>query len=60
MTFRPNTLQQGVRATLMLAQFIVGYFILLFVMSWNGWMFLCIGLGVWIGSFVFDWKTVTV
>lgn len=60
MAFRPNALQQGMRVTLGLAQFVVGYFVLLLIMSWNVWIFLCIGLGWWVGEFVFDWRTVNI
>ncbi|KAJ0346514.1 hypothetical protein COL26b_004925 [Colletotrichum chrysophilum] len=55
--FRPNVLQQAIRALLHMVQFAVAYFIMLLAMYYNGYIIICIFLGSYIGSFIFQWET---
>ncbi|KAG5956794.1 hypothetical protein E4U58_006428 [Claviceps cyperi] len=55
-SFRPNALQQGVRAFLHLLAFFVGYILMLLAMYYNGYVLLCIFLGAFIGAFIFQWE----
>ncbi|KAG6146729.1 hypothetical protein E4U28_008532 [Claviceps purpurea] len=54
--FRPNALQQGVRAFLHLLAFFVGYILMLLAMYYNGYILLCIFLGAFVGAFIFQWE----
>jgi copper transporter 1 len=56
--FRPNVLQQAVRALLHMLQFAVAYFIMLLAMYYNGYIIICIFIGAYLGSFVFHWETI--
>lgn len=56
--FRPNFLQQMVRAGLHMVQFGVAYFIMLLAMYYNGYIIICILIGAFIGSFIFSWEQV--
>ncbi|KAF2102903.1 Ctr-domain-containing protein [Rhizodiscina lignyota] len=56
--FRPNVLQQGVRALLHMLQFAVAYFIMLLAMYFNGYIIICIFIGAFLGFFIFGWETV--
>lgn len=56
--FRPNLIQQMVRATLHMLQFAVAYFIMLLAMYYNGYFIICIFIGAWIGAFIFSWEAV--
>ncbi|RDW74008.1 hypothetical protein BP5796_07450 [Coleophoma crateriformis] len=58
-TFRPNMLQQAVRATLHMLQFAVAYFIMLLAMYFNGYIIICIIIGAWLGAFAFSWESVS-
>ncbi|KAL7929412.1 Ctr copper transporter family domain-containing protein [Trichoderma chlorosporum] len=58
--FRPNVLQQAIRALLHMVQFAVAYFVMLLAMYYNGYFIICIFIGAYIGSFVFHWETMTV
>lgn len=60
MSFRPNIVQQAVRATLHMVQFAVAYFVMLLAMTYNGYIIICIIIGAWIGGFAFTWETITV
>ncbi|KAF6824382.1 Copper transport protein ctr4-like protein 1 [Colletotrichum plurivorum] len=55
--FRPNVFQQAVRALLHMTQFAVAYFVMLLAMYYNGYLIICIFLGSYIGSFIFQWET---
>ncbi|KAK8004874.1 Copper transporter ctr4 [Apiospora arundinis] len=55
--FRPTVLQQAVRALLHTLQFAVAYFVMLLAMYYNGYIIICIFIGAYIGSFVFQWET---
>jgi copper transporter 1 len=57
-TFRPNMLQQFVRATLHMLQFAVAYLVMLLAMYYNGYLIICIIIGAWLGAFVFSWESV--
>lgn len=59
MSFRPNILQQMIRATLHMVQFAVAYFIMLLAMYYNGYFIICIFIGAWIGAFAFSWEQIT-
>lgn len=56
--FRPNVIQQAVRALLHMLQFAVAYFIMLLAMYFNGYIIICIIIGAYLGFFVFGWETV--
>ncbi|KAK8928117.1 Copper transport protein CTR4 [Metarhizium anisopliae] len=55
--FRPNVLQQGIRAFLHLLAFVVAYILMLLAMYYNGYIILCIFLGSFFGAFIFQWET---
>jgi copper transporter 1 len=57
-SFRPNVLQQAIRALLHMLQFAVAYFIMLLAMYFNGYIIICIIIGAYLGFFVFSWETV--
>jgi solute carrier family 31 (copper transporter), member 1 len=54
--FRPNVLQQAIRAFLHMAQFALAYFIMLLAMYYNGYLLICIFIGAYLGAFVFHWE----
>ncbi|KAK7963393.1 Ctr copper transporter family-domain-containing protein [Apiospora saccharicola] len=54
--FRPTVLQQAVRALLHTLQFAVAYFVMLLAMYYNGYIIICILIGAYIGSFIFQWE----
>lgn len=58
--FRPNVLQQGIRALLHMCQFAVAYFVMLLAMYYNGYFIICIFIGAYIGYFVFGWESFNV
>ncbi|PNP55357.1 hypothetical protein THARTR1_04499 [Trichoderma harzianum] len=58
--FRPNVLQQAIRALLHMVQFAVAYFVMLLAMYYNGYFIICIFIGAYLGAFVFHWETLTV
>ncbi|KAF1808299.1 Ctr copper transporter, partial [Eremomyces bilateralis CBS 781.70] len=58
-TFRPNVLQQAIRALLHMLQFAVAYFVMLLAMYYNGYIIICIFIGAFIGSFLFSWEAVS-
>ncbi|KAH8586407.1 Ctr copper transporter family-domain-containing protein [Bisporella sp. PMI_857] len=57
--YRPNPLQQLIRAFLHCAQFTVAYFIMLLAMYYNGYIIICIIIGAFLGSFVCSWEWIT-
>lgn len=59
-SFRPNFLQQLVRALLHMLQFAVAYFIMLLAMYYNGYILICIFIGAYIGFFIFGWESFNV
>ena len=59
-SFRPNLLQQAIRALLHMLQFAVAYFIMLLAMYYNGYIIICIFIGAYIGYFIFGWQTVSI
>jgi solute carrier family 31 (copper transporter), member 1 len=59
-TFRPNLLQQALRALLHMLQFAVAYFIMLLAMYYNGYIIICIFIGAYIGYFIFGWESFNV
>ncbi|PBP27363.1 Ctr copper transporter family protein [Diplocarpon rosae] len=56
--FRPNILQQVVRASIHAVSFMVAYFVMLLAMYYNGYIIICIMIGAWLGAFVFQWESV--
>jgi solute carrier family 31 (copper transporter), member 1 len=58
--FRPNVLQQAVRATLLMLQFGLAYLIMLLAMYYNGFVIISIVVGAWLGAFVFGWESIDV
>jgi copper transporter 1 len=58
-TFRPNAIQQAIRATLHMVQFAVAYFVMLLAMYYNGYFIISIIIGAWLGAFVFSWESVS-
>ncbi|KAK4222546.1 Ctr copper transporter family-domain-containing protein [Podospora fimiseda] len=55
--YRPNFLEQAIRALLHMLQFAVAYFVMLLAMYYNGYIIICIFIGAYLGSFVFHWET---
>jgi copper transporter 1 len=58
LNFRPNVLQQAIRAGLHMVQFAVAYFIMLLAMYYNGYIIISIVVGAYLGAFVFSWETI--
>lgn len=54
---RPSILQQSVRAALHMMQFGIAYIVMLLAMYYNGYFIICIFLGAFVGSFIFNWET---
>ncbi|SPO02367.1 related to copper transport protein [Cephalotrichum gorgonifer] len=57
--FRPSVWQQAVRATLHMVQFAVAYILMLLAMYYNGYIIICIFIGIYIGGFIFQWETLS-
>ncbi|KAK0711748.1 Ctr copper transporter family-domain-containing protein [Lasiosphaeris hirsuta] len=55
--YRPTIIEQAVRALLHTCQFAVAYFVMLLAMYYNGYIIICIFIGAYLGSFVFQWET---
>jgi solute carrier family 31 (copper transporter), member 1 len=55
--FKSNVSQQFIRALLHMLQFGVAYFIMLLAMYYNGYIIICILIGAFLGSFIFNWET---
>ncbi len=55
--FRPNILEQAVRAALHMLQFAVAYIIMLLAMYFNGYIIISIFVGAYVGFFAFQWGT---
>ncbi|KAI0433882.1 Ctr copper transporter family-domain-containing protein [Xylaria sp. FL1042] len=53
---RPNIVQQLIRSLLHTLQFATAYWIMLLAMYFNGYIIICIILGAFIGSFIFQWE----
>jgi copper transporter 1 len=58
--FRPNFVQQAIRALLHMLQFAVAYFVMLLAMYYNGYIIICIFIGAYLGYFVFGWESLKV
>ncbi|OJD33288.1 ctr copper transporter family protein [Diplodia corticola] len=58
--FRPNVMQQAIRAFLHLLQFALAYFVMLLAMYYNGYLIICIFIGAFLGAFIFSWESVEV
>lgn len=58
--FRPNVLQQAIRALLHMLQFAVAYFVMLLAMYYNGYFIICIFIGAYLGYFIFGWENLVV
>lgn len=54
--YRPKLIEQAIRAFLHTAQFVVAYFLMLLAMYYNGYIIICIFIGAYIGSFIFQWE----
>jgi copper transporter 1 len=54
--YRPTVVQQAIRAFLHMVQFAVAYFVMLLAMYYNGYIIICIFIGAFLGSFVFQWE----
>jgi solute carrier family 31 (copper transporter), member 1 len=54
--FRPNMLEQVARAAIRTMQFALGYWIMLMAMYYNGYIIVCIILGNFIGTYIFQWE----
>ncbi|KAI0383636.1 Ctr copper transporter family-domain-containing protein [Hypomontagnella monticulosa] len=54
--YRPKIYEQAFRALLHTAQFAVAYFLMLLAMYYNGYFIICIFIGAYIGSFIFQWE----
>ncbi|KAI1347525.1 Ctr copper transporter [Xylaria sp. FL0043] len=53
---RPSVVQQLIRSLLHTLQFATAYWIMLLAMYYNGYIIICIILGAFIGSFIFQWE----
>lgn len=53
MAFRPNALQQMVRALLHTLQFALAYVLMLLAMYYNGYIIICIFIGTFVGFILF-------
>ncbi|GME57939.1 CTR copper transporter protein [Neofusicoccum parvum] len=58
--FRPNVMQQAIRALLHMLQFALAYFVMLLAMYYNGYLIICIFIGAYLGAFIFSWESVEV
>ena len=56
--FRPTVAQQAVRALLHTLHFALAYWIMLMAMYYNGFIIICIIIGGFVGSFVFQWERI--
>ncbi|KAI4869718.1 Ctr-domain-containing protein [Hypoxylon rubiginosum] len=56
--YRPKIYEQAIRALLHTAQFVVAYFLMLLAMYYNGYFIICIFIGAFIGSFIFQWEKI--
>ncbi|KAI0853560.1 Ctr copper transporter family-domain-containing protein [Daldinia vernicosa] len=54
--YRPTLIEQAIRAFIHTAQFVVAYFLMLLAMYYNGYIIICIFIGAYIGSFIFQWE----
>ncbi|KAI1209607.1 Ctr copper transporter family-domain-containing protein [Annulohypoxylon truncatum] len=54
--YRPKVWEQAIRALLHTAQFVVAYFLMLLAMYYNGYFIICIFIGAYIGSFIFQYE----
>jgi len=57
--FRPTALQQMIRALLHTIQFAIAYFVMLLAMYYNGYIIICIFIGAYAGSFIFNWESIS-
>lgn len=55
--FRPNLVQQVIRAGIYMIRFGVAYFIMLLAMTLNGYFILAILMGTYMGSFFLRWES---
>lgn len=56
-TFRATPLQQFIRAVIHAVTFGVAYLVMLLVMSYNGYIIVCVIIGAGLGKFLCDWMT---
>lgn len=56
--FRPNPVQQAIRALLHMITFAIAYFVMLLAMYYNGYFIICIFIGAYLGAFVFSWESI--
>ncbi|KAL5114372.1 Copper Transporter integral membrane protein that functions in high affinity copper transport [Pleosporales sp. CAS-2024a] len=55
--FRPNVVQQGMRALLHMLQWAVAYFVMLLAMYHNGYVMMSILIGAYMGYFMFGYES---
>ncbi|KAI0975266.1 Ctr copper transporter [Xylaria arbuscula] len=55
-SLRPSLVQQLTRALLHTLQFATAYWVMLLAMYYNGYIIICILIGAFIGSFIFQWE----
>ncbi|KAI1094024.1 Ctr-domain-containing protein [Rostrohypoxylon terebratum] len=55
-SYRPKVWEQGIRALLHTAQFVVAYFLMLLAMYYNGYLIICIFIGAFIGAYIFQYE----
>lgn len=60
LTFRPNLLQQAIRAFLYLLQFAGAYFIMLLAMYYNGYVIISIFIGAFFGHYLFGYDNIII
>jgi copper transporter 1 len=57
--YRPSLMEHTFRSLLHMLQFAVAYIIMLLAMYFNGYIIICIFIGVFLGAFVFSWEPMT-
>ncbi|KAJ5550912.1 hypothetical protein N7535_001150 [Penicillium sp. DV-2018c] len=54
--YRPSLMEHLVRSMLHISQFALAYIIMLLAMYFNGYIIICIFIGVFLGALVFSWE----
>lgn len=57
-SFRPSIWQQGVRTLFYMLQIVVAFWIMNFADYRNGYVLICVAVGVFIGAFIFRWERI--
>jgi len=60
LTFRPTFIEQAIRALFYVVQFWAAYLIMLLAMYYNGYIIICILIGVFLGHFAFGYDNIVI